>query len=99
MFTVTEGIISVFASKEVSINGVLGHCHSLNKMKPFVSDSKVIGKGNTHTWSLGSIDPEKTLTFVYETKNADAKARSFFLQLKTVYRDEDGSVVTRITSI
>lgn len=95
----TEGVISVYVSKEVTINGVLGHCHSLNKMKPFVSDSKVIGKGNTHSWSLGSIDPEKTLTFVYEAKNAESKAPTYYIQLKTAYRDEDGGIVTRITSL
>jgi hypothetical protein len=40
----------------------------LNKSKPFVSD-KVIGKGKTNSWYLGSADKTKTLTIVYETKD------------------------------
>lgn len=63
----TEGIISVFCSKDVVINGAFGHCHSLNKSKSFVSD-KVIGKGKTNTWYLGSVEPQRTITVLYETK-------------------------------
>jgi protein transport protein SEC23 len=59
--------VLVYCSKEVGLNGALGQCYSLNKSKPFVSD-KVVGKGKTHAWYLGSADQFKTLTFVYETK-------------------------------
>jgi hypothetical protein len=54
------------------INGALGHCVSLNKGKTFVSD-KVIGKGKTHAWYLGSLDTNRTITFVYDLKEAEAK--------------------------
>ena len=57
----------IYCSKEVAINGALGQCYSLNKTKPFVS-SKVVGKGNTYSWYLGSVDHFKTITVVYETK-------------------------------
>jgi hypothetical protein len=53
-----------YCSKEVAINGALGQCHSLNKTKPFVS-SKAVGKGNTYSWYLGSIDQSKTITIAY----------------------------------
>lgn len=62
----------VYCSKEVSINGILGQCHSLGKTKPFVSN-KVVGKGGTYNWYLGSVDQFKTMTVVYETKDAEAK--------------------------
>jgi hypothetical protein len=51
------------------LNGALGQCYSLSKTKSFVSD-KVVGKGGTHAWYLGSIDPLKTITIVYETKES-----------------------------
>ena len=63
----TEGVLFAYCSKEVAINGALGQCYSLAKTKSFVSD-KVIGKGGTHAWHLGSIDPLKTITIIYETK-------------------------------
>ena len=69
MESVTEGIVSVFASKDVSINGALGQCYSLNKSKPFVSD-KQIGKGKTNSWYLGSMDRKKTITILYECKDS-----------------------------
>ena len=94
----TEGIVSVFASKDVVINGAFGHCHSLNKSKPFVSD-KVIGRGNTHSWYLGSLDPERTITILYETKDAETKQRYYYIQIKTSYREDDGSQITRITTV
>lgn len=56
--------MSIYCSREVTINGALGHCASLGKSKSFVSD-KVIGKGKTHAWYLGSVDANKTITFVY----------------------------------
>lgn len=64
---VSEGTMFAYCSKEVAINGVLGQCHSLGKKKSFVSD-KMVGKGGTHAWYLGSIDPQKTVTLQYETK-------------------------------
>ncbi len=69
---VSEAVVSVYASKEVEINGALGQCHSLMKKKPFVS-SKVIGKGNTHSWYLGSLDKDKTITICYELALPEAK--------------------------
>ena len=63
----SEGSIFVYCSKEVAINGALGQVYSLAKKKPFVSD-KVVARGGTHAWYLGSIDCQKTITFVYETK-------------------------------
>ena len=73
---VTEGVFLVYCSKEVSINGAFGQCHSLNKLKPFISE-KAVGKGRTHAWYLGSIDPQKTVTIVYESKEQEAKDRVF----------------------
>lgn len=63
----SEALLSVFVSKDVVINGAFGHCYSINKSKPFVSE-KIIGKGNTHSWYLGGLDPERTITILYETK-------------------------------
>ena len=56
-----------YCSKEVAINGAFGQCHSLAKTKPFVS-SKVVGKGGTYSWYLGSVDQYKSITVAYETK-------------------------------
>jgi hypothetical protein len=69
----TEGVLFAYASKEVAFNGALGQCYSLGKPKGCVSD-KVVGKGGTHAWYLGSIDPLKTITIIYETKESEAKS-------------------------
>jgi len=74
---VTEGVLFAYASKEVAFNGALGQCHPLGKTKSFVSE-KVVGKGGTHAWYLGSIDPLKTITIVYETKEPEAKSEVGF---------------------
>lgn len=63
----TEAVVFAYCSRDVAINGALGQCYSLNKTKSFVSD-KVVGKGGTYSWYLGSADPLKTITIVYETK-------------------------------
>jgi hypothetical protein len=60
----TEAVMMVYCSKEVAINGALGQCVSLSKTKSFVSD-KVVGKGKTHQWYIGSADNLKTITVVY----------------------------------
>ena len=57
-------MVFAYCSKEAAINGALGQCFSLNKTKPFVS-SKVVGKGNTYSWYLGSVDQYKSLTIQY----------------------------------
>ena len=67
MRCVTEATIYVYCSKEIALNGALGQCYSLNKSKSFVSD-KMVGKGGTHAWYLGSLDNYKSLTFAYETR-------------------------------
>ena len=72
MSCVTEGVLFVHCSKDIAINGALGQCHSLDKSKSFVSE-KIIGKGNTHAWYFGSIDPNKSITIVYEIKEGEAK--------------------------
>ena len=72
MILVTEGTLFVHASKDVAINGAIGECYPLAKKKPFVSD-KVMGKGGTHVWYLGSIDKQKTITILYETKAQKAE--------------------------
>lgn len=73
----TEGVLFAYASKEVAFNGALGQCHPLGKTKSFVSE-KVVGKGGTHAWYLGSIDPLKTITIVYEIKEPEAKSEVGF---------------------
>lgn len=88
----------MFVSKDVVINGAFGHCHSINKSKPFVSD-KVIGKGKTHSWYLGSLEPERTITILYETREAETKDNSYYVQLKTCYKDEEGALVIRVTTV
>lgn len=35
---------------------------------------------------------------LYETKEAETKERFYYVQVKTTYRDDDGSLVTRITT-
>lgn len=92
---VTEGVMSVFTSRDVVINGALGQCHSLNKTKPYVSD-KQIGKGKTHSWYLGSIDRRKTITVMYETRDSETKEQTYYLQVKTTFRNESGDLVTRV---
>ena len=94
----TEGVVSVFASKDVSINGALGQCYSLNKSKSFVSD-KQIGKGKTHSWYLGSIDDKKTITILYETKDAETKEQTYFIQMKTSFRHENGDMSVRMVTV
>ena len=64
----------MYCSKEVALNGALGTAHPLGKKKSFVSD-KVVAKGGTHAWYLGSLDSQKTITFVYETKESEIKTQ------------------------
>lgn len=72
-----------YCSKEVALNGALGQCYSLNKSKPFVSE-KVVGKGKTYSWYLGSLDSFKTITLVYETKESEAKQQVTKLQFSSI---------------
>jgi protein transport protein SEC23 len=82
----------------VVINGAFGLCHPLNKHKPFVAE-KVMGKGKTNSWYLGSLDPQRTITILYETKEAETKERTYYFQLKTTFRNDAGKVITRVTTV
>lgn len=68
-----EAQITILATKEIAINGILGHCLSLKRKGGSVSETEV-GEGGTCTWYLGGIDPMKTLTVMFEINSKDKVA-------------------------
>ena len=45
------------------------------------------------------MDRKKTITIMYECKDSESKESTYYIQLKTVYRNENGDISTKITTV
>eukprot|EP00830_Metopus_es_P019347 TRINITY_DN709_c0_g1_i1.p1 TRINITY_DN709_c0_g1~~TRINITY_DN709_c0_g1_i1.p1 ORF type:complete len:555 (+),score=100.08 TRINITY_DN709_c0_g1_i1:528-2192(+) len=96
----TSGTISILSSKGVKVCGVIGHCTSLKKKGPNVSDIN-IGVGGTSTWNLGGLDKDKTYAFYFEIANTTqlTTPMPLFFQFLTKYLHSSGHFRIRVTTV
>lgn len=95
--------ITVVTSPEVNIAGCIGPVVAMDTDKVNNVAAKAIGVGGTSKWSIGGLDPAKTLAFYFEIANNKEKAvtqdQYCHIQFITTYRDAAGYNVTRTTSL
>ncbi|CAO2823987.1 unnamed protein product [Amaranthus hypochondriacus] len=96
-----NGTLEVYCSKDIVIQGVIGHCTSLEKKGVSVSDT-VIGQGNTTAWKLCSLDKNTCLTVFFDissSERASPPGSQLYLQFLTSYQSSDGQSMLRITTV
>ncbi|TYJ14838.1 hypothetical protein E1A91_A10G145000v1 [Gossypium mustelinum] len=99
-----NGMLEINCSKDIKIQGVIGHCTSLEKKGPNVADT-VIGEGNTTAWKMCGLNKSTSLTVLFdlsstERSNVPGAANSqFYLQFLTSYQDPEGKTMLRVTTV
>lgn len=94
--------IEVQTSKELKICGAIGHCTSLNKKGPSVSETE-IGVGGTSAWKICSLDPTASVAFYFDVVNQPTtpvgRGHRGVLQFLTQYQNSMGQRILRVTTI
>lgn len=93
--------VEIKCSRELKICGIIGPCISLNRRNPSVADTE-IGVGGTSAWRLCGIDPNTSLTVVFEVANQQASSipqgQPGAIQLITFYQHSSGQKRVRVTT-
>eukprot|EP01114_Cavostelium_apophysatum_P003749 TRINITY_DN1387_c0_g1_i2.p1 TRINITY_DN1387_c0_g1~~TRINITY_DN1387_c0_g1_i2.p1 ORF type:complete len:751 (+),score=163.69 TRINITY_DN1387_c0_g1_i2:87-2339(+) len=94
--------VEVLTSRELRVCGAIGHCSTLAKKSPFVSETE-IGVGGTSAWKVNGIDPASTLAFFFEVANqhgnpipADHRG---LIQFQTTFQNANQQKILRVTTI
>eukprot|EP01117_Protostelium_nocturnum_P001741 TRINITY_DN1214_c0_g1_i1.p1 TRINITY_DN1214_c0_g1~~TRINITY_DN1214_c0_g1_i1.p1 ORF type:complete len:780 (-),score=240.58 TRINITY_DN1214_c0_g1_i1:189-2468(-) len=91
--------IEIMTSRELKVQGAIGHCASANKKGSSVSETE-LGIGGTTAWKIGALDPSSTLSFFFEVANQQsAPSRGGVIQFQTVYQNANGQKVMRVTTL
>ena len=97
-----QGTLECCASRECKIAGAIGHCLSMKKGSPSVSDSSHIGEAGTCQWYLGALNKTSTVSVFFDVHNdADnpvAQDKQRFLQFVTTYQHMSGQWRQRVTT-
>ncbi|CCH63014.1 hypothetical protein TBLA_0J00130 [Henningerozyma blattae CBS 6284] len=102
-----NGNIAVKTSKELKLQGMIGHTSSVKKADNHnVSDSE-IGVGGTSTWKMSAFTPQHTYAFFFELTNNAASGASMnsssprlaYTQFVTNYQHASGSNRVRVTTV
>uniref|UniRef100_A0A6N2KA51 Protein transport protein SEC23 n=1 Tax=Salix viminalis TaxID=40686 RepID=A0A6N2KA51_SALVM len=110
-----NGTLEINCSKDIKIQGIIGHCTSLEKIGfgtnyralqkgPSVADT-VIGEGNTTAWKMCGLDKSTCFTVFFdisssEKSNAPGSANpQLYLQFLTSYQNPEGLTLLRVTTV
>ncbi|GMM35742.1 GTPase-activating protein [Saccharomycopsis crataegensis] len=99
-----NGSLEVKTSKNLKINGLIGHAVSLNKTESNDVSDKVVGIGGTSSWKLPKILTNSTYAIYFEMNknlnNAQQQGNeSTFIQFLCYYQHPDGNFRLRVTTI
>lgn len=95
--------MDILTTKELKINGLIGHAVSLNKKSASVADTE-IGIGQTCSWKMCSITPAHTYATYFEiaTQGGAAMQQSnqkALIQYLTHYQHSSGTYRLRVTTL
>ncbi|KAF9666028.1 hypothetical protein SADUNF_Sadunf16G0186300 [Salix dunnii] len=99
-----NGTLEINCSKDIKIQGIIGHCTSMEKKGPSVADT-VIGEGNTMAWKMCGLDKSTCLTVFFDlsssekSNNPGALNPQLYLQFLTTYQNPEGLMLLRVTTI
>lgn len=68
-------MLEVQTSPDYKVCGAIGHCVSLKKTGPSVSDTE-IGEGGTYVWALSGVHPTTTVALYFEVSRQEPAAIS-----------------------
>lgn len=96
--------MDVLTTKELKVNGLIGHAVSQNKKAAHVSDTE-IGVGQTYSWKMCSITPADTYATYFEISNqgnspqAQQNSQKALIQYLTQYQHSSGTYRLRVTTL
>lgn len=92
--------IEVFASREVKICGIIGHCATLNKKSNSIGETE-IGIGGTSAWKTCSLDQSSSFAIFFEVSNQNPNAvgQQAVIQIQTNYQNTNQQRLLRVTTI
>lgn len=98
--------MDIHTTKELKINGLIGHAVSLNKRSNSVSDTE-IGIGRTSAWKMSSITPAHTYATYFEIVSQGAGSnvtphqanQRALIQYITHYQHSSGTFRLRVTTL
>lgn len=98
-----NAVTEVQTSKELKICGAIGHCTSMGKKGPSVSETE-IGVGGTSAWKICGLDPNASIAFYFDvvnqpTSSPASRGHRGCLQFLTQYQNSVGQRVLRVTTI
>ena len=62
------GNIEIFLSKDIKVQGAIGHITSLKKKNASVAETE-LGYGQTTQWYIGGLDKNKSIAFYFDVTN------------------------------
>lgn len=94
--------VEVKTSKELKVQGCIGHCVSTHNKAPNISDSEM-GIGGTNQWKICGLYPSNTLAFYFEVVNQHnapiPQGGRGFIQFITQYQHSSGQKRVRVSTI
>jgi len=94
--------IEVQTSRELKVCGAIGHCTSVQKKTPNVSET-IIGMGDTSAWKICGLDTFSTFALYFEVVNQQpspvAPGSRGMIQFQTTYQNAHGQKVMRVTTL
>ncbi|KAF5098097.1 hypothetical protein D0Z03_001279 [Geotrichum reessii] len=96
--------MDVLTTKELKVNGLIGHAVSQNKKAAHVSDTE-IGVGQTYSWKMCSITPADTYATYFEISSqgnspqAQQNSQKALIQYLTQYQHSSGTYRLRVTTL
>lgn len=103
-----NGVMSVKTSKDLKLQGLIGHASAMKKTDANnISDSE-IGIGGTSTWRMSSLSPHHSYAVFFEIANTAAtnntpmtgdRPRLAYTQFITNYQHSSGTNRVRVTTV
>lgn len=100
-----NGIMSVKTSKDLKLQGLIGHASPVKIESSNISDSE-IGIGGTSSWKMASLTPHHSYAIFFEIANTAATAgimndrpKLAYTQFITSYQHASGTNRVRVTTV
>lgn len=95
----------VKSSKELKVQGLIGHASAVKKTSATNISDTTIGVGGTSTWTMGSLLPQHTYAVFFDiasngpTPVTGDNQQLAYIQFITNYQHSSGTIRTRVTTV
>ncbi|SMN19829.1 similar to Saccharomyces cerevisiae YPR181C SEC23 GTPase-activating protein, stimulates the GTPase activity of Sar1p [Maudiozyma saulgeensis] len=101
-----NGVMAVKTSKNVKIQGLIGHATAMKKADATNVSETEIGIGGTSTWKMASLSPNHTYAIYYDFPTTatnpppgSGQAATAYTQFITTYQHSSGTNRVRVTTV